>query len=313
MKSCKRFTFLLILILLLGTNQQSTYAQIQTRIRLDSVSVQLLPEYTHPAVIVIYEINLDETLPLPQNLTINIPADAEIIAVINFTRANRPVELTYQEARFGKWKDLQFTATTHRIRIDFQDPNLVRENNHRAYEFQWLSIYPTNFLSVTVRQPLGASVIQSQPSLQRLAESPDEHPEYGLTFGNISAGELFTLSFSYNKDTGDPANPALPVGPARPIDQDASGRAPSPIGVILWMLVVGVVILTITGLYYLRFRLKEAEKFEHIGQAVGIMNPERQTFFCQECGLRANIGDSYCSNCGTELRKPTPFEQSPLK
>jgi hypothetical protein len=310
-KSFQRIIFLITMIILLGLPQQLTYALIRPDIRLDTVSVHLLPEYTHPTVMVIYEIDLDETLPLPQDLTFTLPADAQIIAVINFTTGNRPTELTYQEARIGNWKDLQFTSTTHRIRIEYQDPNLVRQHNDRMYEFQWLSIYPVTSLSISVRQPMGASNIQSQPLLWQLDDRPEEQPVFTRGFGNISAGELFTLSFSYNKDTSDPAYPALPVEPARPINGNASGRTPSPVGVILWMLVVGVVIVTIVGLYYLRFRLKEAEKFEFIGQGVGIMNPERQTFFCQECGMRASVGDSYCSNCGTELRKPTPFEQPP--
>lgn len=295
--------------ILLGLTQQFASAQIQTRIRLDSVRVYLLPEYTNPSVVVIYEIDLDRNLPLPQDLTFNIPADAQIINVINFTPADRPVELAYQDSHIGNWKDVKFTATTYRIRIAFQDPNLVRQHNLRTYEFQWLSIYPANSLSITVRQPLGASQIQSQPSLRRMDESPDENPEFFSAFGEIPAGELISLSFSYNKDTSDPAYPALPVEPAMPINENTPGRTPSPVGVILWMLVVGVVIITIVGLYYLRFRLKEAEKLDYIGQGVGIMNPERQTFFCQECGQRASGGASYCSNCGTELRKPTPFEQ----
>lgn len=311
MKYFQRIIFLIIIIILLGLPLQIAYALIKPDIQLDTVSVHLLPEYTHPTVLVIYEIDLEETLPLPQDLTFNLPADAQILAVINITAENRLIEQDYQEARIGNWKDLQFTSTTRRIRIEFQDPNLVRQRNDRTYEFQWLSVYPVKSLSVSVRQPMGASDIHSQPLLRLSDESPDDNPVFSSQFGEISAGELFTLSLSYNKDTSDPAYPALPVEPARPINENASGRTPSPVGVILWMLVVGVVIVTIVGLYYLRFRIREAEKFEQIGQGVGIMNPERQTFFCQECGMRASVGDSYCSNCGTELRKPTSFEQPP--
>lgn len=311
-KHIKTISIIITVAILLGLTWQFIYAMVQPDIRLDTVKVHLLPEYTHPTVLVIYEIDLDETLPLPQDLTFNFPADAQIITVINFTSEGRPGELAYQETRIGNWKDLQFISTTHRIRIEYQDPNLVRERNNRTYEFQWLSIYPATSLSVFVRQPIGASNIHSQPLLWQLDDYPEEQPVFTGEFGGISAGELFTLSFSYSKEISDPSYPALPVEPARPINQNASGRTPSPVSVILWMLIAGVVVLIIVGFYYLRFRIKEAEKFEHIGQGVGIMNPEWQTFFCQECGLRASPGDSYCSNCGTELRKPTSFEQ-PLR
>lgn len=297
--------------ILLGLTCQIVNAQIQPDTRLETVIVHLLPEYIHPTVLVIYEIVLDETLALPHDLTFNIPADAQILTVINFTTENRPIELAYQETRIGNWKDLQFTATNHRIRIEFQDPNLVRQRNNRLYEFQWLSIYPVSALSINVRQPVGASNIQSQPFLSLLDNGLDDQPVLASDFGEISAGELFTLSFSYTKNPSDQAYPALAVEPAVPINRNVPGRTPSPINVILWMLVASVAVVILVGLYYLRFRIKEAEKFEQIGQGVGIMNPERQTYFCQECGLRTSAGDNFCSNCGTELRKPTPFEQSP--
>jgi hypothetical protein len=311
MKSYQPIGRLIIITILLGLTCQVAFAQIQPDTRLETVIVNLLPEYSHPTVLVVYEIVLDETLPLPQDLTFNIPADTQILTVINFTAENRPLELAYQETRVGNTKDLQFTARYPSIRIEFQDPNLVRQRNNRLYEFQWLSIYPVSALSINVRQPIGASNIQSQPILSLRDNDLDDQPVFASNFGEISAGELFTLSFSYTKNPADLAYPALPVEPAVPITPDTPGRTPSPINVILWMLFASVVVVILVGLYYLRFRINEAEKFEQIGQGVGIMNPERQTYFCQECGLRASSEHNFCSNCGTELRKPTPFEQPP--
>ncbi|MFU8827343.1 MAG: zinc ribbon domain-containing protein [Brevefilum sp.] len=311
MKLQKRISFFICIIILLGLTQQVGVAQIQPDIRLDTVVVHLLPEYTHPTVLVIYEIDLDEALPLPQELNFNIPAEAEVLAVINYSPENRPVELFYQEARFGEWKDLQFSSTSHRIRIEYVDPNLVRQHNNRTYDFQWLSPFPAGAFTINVRQPSGASGIISQPVVKRLEQAPEEQPVYAADLGEISAGELVRFSLSYSKAPGDSAYLALLVQPARPLTENALGRTPSPISVILWLLVASVIIIVLVLFYYLRFRMKEADKFTLIGQGVGITNPERQVLYCQECGMRTKPGDSYCSKCGTELRKPTAFAQPP--
>ncbi len=311
MKHLKRIGFLICITILLGVTHRFGVAQVQPDIRLDTVVVHLLPEYTHPTVLVIYEIDLDDALPLPQVLNFNLPAEAEILTVISYSSENRPIELVYQEERIRGWKDLQFSSTSHRIRIEYVDPNLVREHNNRSYDFLWLSLYPVGSFTINVRQPNGASGIISQPALERLDQTPEDQPVFTSNLGEISAGELFTFSLSYSKDPGDPAYPALPVHPARPLNENALGRTPSPISVILWMLLASVVIIVLVLFYYLRYRMKEADKFTYIGQGVGIMNPERQVLYCQECGMRTQTGDSYCSKCGTELRKPTAFEQPP--
>ena len=309
MKLKKFPTLLIIFTLFAGLSVQSGYAQTQTEVQLESVNLQLLPEFDQPSVYVIYEINLAETLPLPESLLIEVPEEAKILNVLNFTPQGRPVELTYEEPQLGMWKDLRFSPTGYRIRVAFQDPNLVRQGNERRYELQWLSSYSVNALSVMVRRPLGASEILSQPALNAVADLLEGYQYYSADFGALPAGELFTFSFSYTKDIG--SSPALPVVPAVPIDDTAQGRTPSPISVIMWLLLASVAIMIIVTLYHLWVRASLADKRERIVQGVGILNPEKQIYFCHECGMRSRPGDSYCSNCGTELRKPTPFDQPP--
>jgi hypothetical protein len=308
-KPIKFSPLLIILTLLAGLSAQPGYAQTEPDIQFESVSLLLLPEYDQPSVYVIYEIFLKEALPLPQELLIEVPAEAQILRVLNYTPEGRLVELTYEESQIGFWKDLRFSTAYPHIRIAYQDPNLVRQGNERMYEHQWLSFYPVNVLSVMVRRPLGASEIVSQPAMNALADLLEGYQYFSADFGPILAGELFTLTLTYTKDTG--AFPSLPVAPAVPIDDAAQGRTPSPVSVILWLLLASVAIMIIVTLYHLWVRANLADKRERVVQGVGILNPEKQIYFCHECGMRSKLGDSYCSNCGTELRKPTPFNQPP--
>jgi hypothetical protein len=308
-KPFKLLCFLTALALLLGSSWQAGYALIQPDILLDSVTVQLLPEYLHPPVLVIYEIELDENIALPQELTFDIPGDAEILSVLNFTTQHRPLELDYEQTQLGNWKELKLTTTTHRLRIEYQDPNLVRQGSQRLYEFQWLSIYPVAAFSINVRQPMGASDLETQPPLRRIGEQSNGEAHYAGNYRGIPAGYRLALSFSYTKDPKDSAYPALPVQPAIPIEGATPDLMSSPVTVILWLLVVSVAIVIVVLIYYLWYRstfIKTDERFVH---GVGILNPEKQPYFCHECGMRADPGNSYCGNCGTELRKPTFFDR----
>lgn len=233
MKAIKPVSLLIFLALLTSLSWQVGSAQTQPDIRLDSVMLYFLPEFKQPFVVVIHEITLHESIPMPQDLIFEIPADAKIINVINYTLDDRPAELAYQEARIGNWKDLQITATTRRIRIEYQDPNLVRQGAQRSFEFQWLSLYPVDFFSVTVRQPLGVSPIMSAPPLGSLENPDNDIQYYSGDFGPIPAGELFNLTLTYTRATGDLAYPALPVEPAVSLSESAAGRTPSPTMVVL--------------------------------------------------------------------------------
>ena len=117
-KRLQRFSLLIIMTILTGLSFQAGYALVQPDLQLNSVSVSLLPEYIQPTVLVIYEINLDESFPLPQELIFEIPADAEVLTVINFSPEDRPIELNFREAPFEAGKicaSPQSIAALHRV------------------------------------------------------------------------------------------------------------------------------------------------------------------------------------------------------
>lgn len=93
------------------------------------------------------------------------------------------------------------------------------------------------------------------------------------------------------------------VEAAEPIDESTPGRAPSPLSVVIWLLVAALAVLILLGIYYWWFQGKTSDEPVRSVPGVGILNPEKQAVFCHECGMRSRPGDYYCSNCGTELRR----------
>ena len=287
----------------------SIHAQEQS-LRLAAVDVSILPEFNRPSVLVVYEIMLPEDISLPIELIIQVPDDAQVLAVSNRAQDNSLSALENEVIPIGEWKDIQFTSRTRSIRIEYYDPNLVRNGNLREFRFNWLSIYPVDSLSLIVRQPFGAGDISSQPPLGERIEGDAQYNYYTLEQGPIASGEMFSLSFSYTKDTSNPDFPALAVRAIIPINEETAGRTPPLVSIFAWLVVFAAAMLILVGLYYIWFRTNVLQQRDRLVQGVGITNPEKQVIFCHECGMRSRLGDTYCSNCGTELRQPTAFDGS---
>ena len=281
----------------------------QTQIQLSRVDVNLLPEFNLPSVLVITEIQLDTDIPLPDELVLQIPAGSEILTISNLETDGHFSTLHSEEEVSGDWKDITFSPLTPTIRIEYYDPNLVRQGDHRSYEYRWLSDYPADSFSISFRRPSGASDITSDPPMEKSLDDIAEYEFYAIDAGPIPAGEEFTVSISYLKTTSNLAYPPLDVEPAVPVNEATPGRAPSEMSVVMWLLTVAVAVLIMLVIYYGWFRANVINKNDRMVQGVGIMNPEKQVVFCHECGKRSRPGDAYCSNCGTELRKPTQFNR----
>lgn len=254
-------------------------------------------------MLVVVDIELSTASPNPRMLTFQIPADSESLIVTQRITEGEQALLDYEVAEIGKWQDLRFSTDAQAIQIEYYDPNLVKEGDRRFFDYQWLSIYDVETLSLTVRQPFGAGEIQSDPPLGGGETGPDDANYYTHKVGSVPAGELFTLSLIYTKDTANLAYPALEVEPAAPVSDATAGRTPPPLSVITWLLTVAVAVLLLVSMYYWWFKSNVMKKQDRIVQGVGILNPEKQEVFCHECGMRSRPEDSYCCNCGTELRK----------
>lgn len=303
MKNKTLILFLTLLFSLTGMCWHFGNAESQSAVQLDSVTVNLWPESDRSSVLVTYEIKLSDTTSLPHELVFQIPADAQVQAVVSLDADDRPVSLEKEVIPNGLWQDIQFTTLSSTIRLEYYDPAIVKQDDLRLFEYQWLSIYRTESLSVFIEQPFGANEIMTDPPLSRINDDSRDRTYYTTEIGPVDVGELFSLTLQYVKNSANLAYPALEVSLAVPIDENTRGRTASPLSVVMWLLAVAVAVLILVGLYYWWFRVNIHNKRDHVVQGVGILNPEKQAVFCHECGMRSRTGDSYCRNCGTELRR----------
>ncbi len=308
-KRIVQYLFVVLIAGMLSLPWQPSLAQ-SFDIELASVIVNLLPEQGRPSMLVIIEISLGENIEIPQELIFQVPVDADILSVASRAPEGRLILLEWETTAIGDWQDVKFSAVPSRtVRIEYYDPNLIKSEAAREFTYQWLSIYDVEQLSVIVRQPFGASDIVALPSLGQKLAGESGTFYYTLDQGKVEAGVPFMLNLTYVKDPGNLSYPALEVSPISPIDESTPGRTPDPIDVVYWLFAVAIAVLVMVGLYYWWFRVTITHRSGRVVQGVGIMNPEKQAVFCHECGNRSKVGDHYCRNCGTELRRLDVFHQ----
>ncbi len=265
--------------------------------------VDLWPEDEQPSVLVIYEIELAQSVTLPQVLTLQIPANAEIQTVASRDEEKHLVPLEWQASGTGELLDVQFTTQNPEIRLEYYDPAIIRQGANRSFTFRWTSLYPVNDLSIYIQQPYGAGELTTDPEMTQVATMASNCSYYMLEAGSVDAGVPYELTFQYNKNIANLAYPVLEVFAAAPITRSTAGRAASILSVVLGLMVIAMALMLLVGLYYLRFRKKKDLQVKGGGPDGVVINPDKRAVFCHECGSRSRAGDAYCRNCGTELRR----------
>ncbi len=250
MKIQKTFRLLFLMVLLTGLAWPTGAAVAAASITFDTVTVDLWPEYDRPGVTVFREMDLAADTALPQDLSLRIPANAEVLSLSN--GGEQP--LAWEHAADGGRQTLQFKTSAPRIQLTFYDPAVIKQDQLRSYAFVWLSDYPVNALTFTFQIPYCAGALVTDPPMSRADTSSQNCVYYILEAGQVEAGEAFPVSFQYAKDLSNSAYPALSVYPAEKIDDFTTGRTATPFSVVIWLAAVALAILV--GLYYWWFRRK---------------------------------------------------------
>jgi len=303
MKKSLLLFLLIVLATLVSPGLPVNHALAQPEVNLSRVKVSLFPEQEPEAMFVVYDIDLGSDIPLPVDLSFQIPEGAESLKVSIDIGGSRATTIEPEVSTEDNWKDIRFSTISPLIQIQYLDPNLIISDAQRTFNFSWLPRYPVNSLSIQIQAPVEADdLVTDLPSFER-GEGQEGFHNYSADVGAVSANQRFAFALSYTVDSDILAPALVKVSPMVPVNQITSGRAPSPLSVVMWLIAVSLAVLVLVAFYYWWFQINIQGKRDRMMQGVVIMNPTREVVFCHECGMRSRPGDVYCSNCGTELRK----------
>jgi hypothetical protein len=301
---------ILALLLILGIWAVPFSSHAQDQVSFSALEVDIWPEYDRPGVLIIYRITLSPDITLPVDLALVIPSGAgDPNAVAVKETGGGLFNLTFNREVNGAWSKISFTATMPDIQVEYYDPNLLKENKHRHFEFSWQGDYAVEALSIQVQQPVGASDMVIKPSLGDGVVGQDGLVYYNSQVGSLTSEQTFTLTLDYEKDSDALSAENLEIKPSAPFTK-LSVTQHNFMTVLPWILgALGIILICGGTLWYWqsgkgKFGIKTpaAKKKPRRMVSTAPVNQEEGYIYCQNCGKRALPNDRFCRVCGTKLR-----------
>lgn len=313
-----RFLSLLIAIVLLPFSAElvkPANAAAQEPIMLESVQVEIWPEYDQPNALVFYHIMLSPQVTLPATLEIRIPAVVGKPHAVAMQDVAGLYNLNYDINAAGEWIGIQFTTPVPDIRIEYYDPTLDMNGSKRDFVFRWPGDYTVDNLSISVQQPKTASNMNFRPAIGEGSLGSDGLTYYNLAAGKINQGTPLELAIAYDKPDDTLTSPGQfqPVQSSQPIDETAAGRVTFD-QVLPWAVGgLGILLIVSSYIWYTqagRVAAPAASRARHSRRATAQQSAgaasggakDEDGVFCHQCGKRATAGDVFCRACGTKLR-----------
>ncbi len=276
--------------------------QAQGLVHLSLLSLDIWPEYDQPAVLMIYRITLVPGTSLPASLTISIPSDAQINAVAIVDPVKGLVNAPYDTSIQGLWSELTITSNSQQIQVEYYTP-LVKNGSARQIVFEWPGDYAVDKLEANFLRPFGAENVSISPPPINTGPGQDGLTNYRVQATNLEAGQSFSLTIDYERNTDDLSISSLPVQAVSTPGPETPGHV-SMTGFLPWVLAGIGVLLIVAGI--VGFVVWQRGSQGTVKVKKNTLQHEESDdgfIYCHQCGKRAQVGDVFCRTCGTRLKR----------
>lgn len=275
-------------------------ASAQQGIAFNNFTVQLWPEFDQPSMLVIYDFSLAEGTPLPVDVTLRIPANANIIAVA-YADSGGLLNAPYQEpVSVGDWQTLTLivdTQTTYHI--EYYAP-LTTANTQRNYAYLWPGDYAVNTLDVSVKVPVDTTEITTDPPMTDVTPTGSAQRFLAWATRDLNAGDQVAIQLTYTKtsDRLSVSDQPLETGI---VDENTRGRISLNNYLPYILGGLGVLLILVGGVYFWQTsKGKPAPRRRHRSRE---NDSDAEEVYCHQCGKRAQANDRFCRTCGTRMRR----------
>jgi hypothetical protein len=263
-------------------------------VQLESMQIEIWPEYDRPAALVILRGELTADVGLPAAVSLRIPASSGGPAAVAFATEKKAglLNLKYERADAADFITLRFTVPARFFHVEFYD-RLLTGNSARSYKYLWPGDLPVNWLDVVLQEPAGASDISVKPDLVESSAGSDGLRYRSAQLGPYKQGTPLPIEIQYAK-TGPQTSveilklsvsaprPQTNISPAQP---HSSWLYPSLLGTAALLIFTTAVF---GGLIWLRRRWPA--------------RPAENAGYCSKCRKPFVAGDRFCSKCGAALK-----------
>ena len=278
-------------------------------IRIQQLSVQVMPEFDDPRVLVIVQGRVDaSSLLFPTTITFRLPINAQInqMAAVNMSTAGSSMQPynALPDPANSRWLLVSYSLDGPHFFYEFYyDPIVGSLDKEFAYTLN--TYHPVDQASVEIQQPKTAEEFRMVPaaSSTRLDQNLRLYYHH-LDLGPLHAGQELSISVSYHKSDPDPSLSwqqvmALQQGlqpPAASSPDTSPSSFPVPSEIIVFL--AGAALLLAGAFAGYRLRLADA-------RPDGPDDDEQNTRFCRFCGTALKAAAHFCHHCGAMALSPS--------
>lgn len=278
-------------------------AQAET---IDTLAIDIWPDYDRTAVLVLMTGTLPEDTPLPTTITLPLPANADLNAVARITDDLMMTD----DIDYSVEDDvLVIDLPDRRFRVEYYFP-YVEDGSERQFDFSWLADMPVNQLEVTIQQPAAATVLQTEPATDNVIQENNDGLTYHVLPARAVAGGVpYEVSVSYEMGsptlTADqdaaPVAPAttVPSAPTAAVDADGFDWPLLLAGLGLGLILAAVIWQVAAN----RNKKKRPSKRPAKPKPAQRAKASGRANFCHECGAKLPPHDKFCRECGTAVKQ----------
>ncbi len=244
-----------------------------------TLAVDIWPEHDDPRLLVIYRGTLGAAAVLPQTLTFEIPANAQVNAAAYRGDDGQLFTSPHEYRQEPNRLLVSFTIPTRGFQFEYYVDGIAPPPQ-RAFTLDLAFPLAIEDLRVAVEQPLRSSAFALTPPVAETTTTPAGFTHHLYRVGRWPAGKAWRVQAAYRKEDANPSI-ARAVEPPPPVT-----AAPRPAGPPTWLwaaLIAVAGILAGLGIWLLR------------------RGPEAGRVYCSRCGARARPRDRYCGRCGRPL------------
>jgi hypothetical protein len=264
---------------------------------IDSLLIELWPDYDRASVLVLLTGTLPADTKLPAAVTLPFSETAQLNAVARIDNSD------------GKMKDdifsslapgeITFITPDLRFRLEYYLP-YAANNNQRTFDFTWLADLSVNGLTLKVQQPTSANSLAIEPSTANVSRDEDGFAYYTFPVQAVPAGQSSSVHVEYTMTM--PQLSAQSLAPQGTSGQETGLPSTSKTDTgINWptIAVVGGIIIVIIFVWQISTRRTASNG--------PITRPTKSrklshSKFCHNCGNQIGKDDRFCSKCGTDLQ-----------
>lgn len=292
----KRISLFLLIFFLLAP-MTTGYAQ-NTATTIDSLVIDLWPDYDRASVLVLLTGTLPSDTKLPATVILPIPETAQLNAVARIDSKEGQMKDDIFSSR-GPSGTLKLITPDLRFRVEYYFP-YTTNNHQRSFDYTWIAKLSVDKLQLKVQQPLSAGALNTTPATGNIVKAGDGFDYHIYPSRSAPAGQPFSVRVEYKMDGANLSIESLPQQKTGPQTTEMPDRSSTTSG-FSWpiaAIVVGGLVIIISLVWRIVSRRPLSAARKPVPKQAANRSRAR---FCRTCGKAVDGEDNFCRGCGQDL------------